>query len=349
MKKNKGVVLEIEGKQAIVLGPGGEFRTIRLHKPVEIGEEIELGPEKVAVFTSWRHWLGAVAAVFLVLALLPFWQQWNQPNLGPVVTYLSLDINPSFQLGLDDQNRVVEEQGLNQEAKELLASTPIHGLAAAEAVNRLTRAAEAAGYLGKNGSPQIILAVASRQGEAKAAQVAALLRQQTKQFLERQQLQVALKTVVTVPQAVQIAAGQGLSLGKLVQNIEEKKNRQEQETVKPATTAVAKGEKQQTVKSEARVQTETKSVSRNSTKQQGQSTKEQKPAVTVKPATTNSGKPQTSQPAPANPTKPAVAQPEDQGIVFITEIDLSLGGEGGTATPSTSGETQTQQQKTDNN
>lgn len=331
MNKNKGVVLEIEGQRAIVLGPGGEFRSVRLRHPVQVGDEIELTVEKAAVLSSWRNWLSAVAAVFLLLAVLPVWQHWNQPALGPVVTFLSLDINPSFQLGLDEQNRVVEEKGLNQEARELLASTPIHGLAAAEAVNRLTRAAEEAGYLGQNGSPQIILAVASKQGEAKAAQIAALLRQQTREFLERQQLQVAMKTVVTVPQAIQIAAGQGLSLGKLAQNIEAKKQKTQAAAAASVNSAPKEPDLQQASAQSNQMQPGQKPGNKTSGKSREKSTNRQ-PVKEEKPAATTPASPApVAQPGAASGNQPAASQPEDQGIVYITEIDLSLGGEGGSA------------------
>lgn len=122
MGRLKAVVLEKNGTLLTVLSSDGAFQKFRYKSAVEIGEEIEI---PVALKTPmWR--IGAsVAAIFLVVFMGVF--GWNVFQPGTAVAMISIDINPSLQLTLDQKGRVLELESLNPDAEQLLTGLPLKG------------------------------------------------------------------------------------------------------------------------------------------------------------------------------------------------------------------------------
>ncbi|MEW6522566.1 MAG: anti-sigma factor domain-containing protein [Bacillota bacterium] len=117
--RERGVVVAIQGRRGVVLSRDGEFRQVKLTGPVSLGDEVYL-PRPVV---SSR--LAQIAAVLVVMVMAGWWWQWIQ--LGPVVAYVSLDINPSLELGVDARWRVVDATGLNPVGAGLLAEVSYRG------------------------------------------------------------------------------------------------------------------------------------------------------------------------------------------------------------------------------
>jgi len=140
----KALVLEKTNGYYTVLTATGEFKRVRHQVRAEIGEEILLQEQKLARFGTWRAWMSA-AALFLFTLLGVFGVNWWQaPN---AVAYLSMDINPSVQLVLDREGRVLDIEANNQDAEELLKGLDLKGQAVREAVQVLVSQAISLNYL----------------------------------------------------------------------------------------------------------------------------------------------------------------------------------------------------------
>lgn len=138
------MVLEVEGSWAVVLTPDGRF--VRRRVPAEgwaPGQEVSWGQ------TPRLSWRGALAlACSLVFFLggggFVYQQYWA---LGPVVAYVSMDINPSLELGVDVRDRVCTAQGLNEDGVRLLEGLPYRRRPLERVVADLTSRAAEQGYL----------------------------------------------------------------------------------------------------------------------------------------------------------------------------------------------------------
>jgi hypothetical protein len=111
----KGVLLELQGRQAVVLTPQGEF--IRVPAPggsLEIGDEIEFAETRS---TPWAKW-GLVAAAAVVLLVAPAGYQTYA--LAQPVAIVTVDINPSVQLTLNKKDQVLKVDALNQDGSLVL-------------------------------------------------------------------------------------------------------------------------------------------------------------------------------------------------------------------------------------
>ncbi|NMA69633.1 MAG: anti-sigma factor domain-containing protein [Desulfitobacterium sp.] len=121
MNEQRAVVLEKERKTLTVLTVEGEFRRIKYKGEAEVGEEISLPTKKQVPVWYFRAGIAAV----LLIAITAVFTWTYQP--ATAVAMLSLDINPSLQLTLDQRGKVFEIQTLNQDAQNLITDLSLEG------------------------------------------------------------------------------------------------------------------------------------------------------------------------------------------------------------------------------
>jgi hypothetical protein len=119
-----GIVLAINNEFVTLLTPEGEFLKARKDKSsYEIGTEIAFTPysgnkQKRSSFLQFSIWkasvAGAAAVLLLIFTILPAFLN------DKVSAYMTIDINPSIEIGLDDDLRVVELNGLNSDGKKVI-------------------------------------------------------------------------------------------------------------------------------------------------------------------------------------------------------------------------------------
>ncbi|WP_027092556.1 anti-sigma-I factor RsgI family protein [Cohnella thermotolerans] len=157
---NRAIVMSLEGKRAIVLAPGGRFVRVPRRPEFQIGDEIELevaeeqpglGLRKLVRNRSFAAAIASCAAV--VLLLIGFWS-FRTP---PVVAYVSMDVNPSVELGIDAKERVRELQALNADAEPIVAAVRYKG-EDVETVTAELAEEMAARHLLNGGESEVVLA-----------------------------------------------------------------------------------------------------------------------------------------------------------------------------------------------
>src|SRR5665648_744480 len=116
MSKIKAVVLEKYGSRYTVLDQDGTFRQVHRRLDAEVGEEIQIA-SWTEYFGGVRIWAGAVALFVLVITSVLGWNMIQAPT---VVALLSVDINPSLQLEIDNQGCFVAFKTQNEDAKRML-------------------------------------------------------------------------------------------------------------------------------------------------------------------------------------------------------------------------------------
>ena len=127
----KGIVMEVKPNTIIMMTPEGEFIKTRKQPSVqyEIGEELTLFPQmeetKATIFQRLRENLpvkpvlsGAAVLLMLLFLLLP---SLNEPE---VYAYVSVDINPSFEMSINQDKEVMDIKPFNAEAEKILERMP---------------------------------------------------------------------------------------------------------------------------------------------------------------------------------------------------------------------------------
>ncbi|MBE3571959.1 MAG: anti-sigma factor domain-containing protein [Moorella humiferrea] len=215
----RGLVVAKQGREVIVLTPEGEWRSIPLSGPVpEVGEEVMLPPAKKA---SRRQVLMAAAAVILLLVLaLPLARRAIVPSV-PVVPayYVGIDINPSIELAVDGEERVLSARGLNEDGEKLLGAVALKNEKIAEAVTILTTEAIRQGYYLPDRKGTMVVTVSPVGGKAKEEKdaVDALgqkVSERARNILRQAGVEAVVETAVIDPEIRSRAEAYGLSPGK---------------------------------------------------------------------------------------------------------------------------------------
>ncbi|WP_409294610.1 anti-sigma factor domain-containing protein [Peribacillus sp. SCS-26] len=118
----KGIVMDINSRFVTLLTPDGQFlKAYNEHGSYSVGEEISFNPvhegKRIGKVNFSRRrnavLLSAAAVFLLILGLLPMFSS------KEASAYMTLDVNPSFELSLDDELKVINLHGLNGDGKKL--------------------------------------------------------------------------------------------------------------------------------------------------------------------------------------------------------------------------------------
>lgn len=155
-----GLVVKIKGKSCIVLTPEGEYKEVPLPKGgvTRVGQEISLQRKKNLPYL--RYFMVAASLLIVVLT--------GQLYLGqtpPAAAYLTIDINPSVELAVSVDGKVVSTRGLNSDGEKVLAEVKIKGRDLREAVELIIARAVIDQYL-KDKEDNVILATLTVEGDA---------------------------------------------------------------------------------------------------------------------------------------------------------------------------------------
>ncbi|MCR4400812.1 MAG: anti-sigma factor domain-containing protein [Syntrophomonadaceae bacterium] len=150
----RGIVVQADGREAVVLTRSGEFKRIRTRRPVLPGAEIE---ERV-----WTADLLSATAAVLVLFMLT----WGIIDFFTVCAYASVEAMPGVELGINRWQVVVTATALNDEGAQLLANLSLRGRGAGTAVRTVIQEAVAQG----TEIDQVIIAVVPVTGAGRGLQ-----------------------------------------------------------------------------------------------------------------------------------------------------------------------------------
>ncbi|MBM7855277.1 hypothetical protein JOC37_001670 [Desulfohalotomaculum tongense] len=158
----KGMLVQKDGKKGILMTPDGNFVKVVLpDKPVQLGEEIEarIAPVKRPVKTMFL----AVAVLVLVL-LIP---GYHYIFSAQAMAYVTMDINPSIELAVDERMNVIKARGINLDGKKIISEINITGMQLYRALPLLVEQAIKEGYI-KSGQNNVILSTVTIAGKEKS-------------------------------------------------------------------------------------------------------------------------------------------------------------------------------------
>ncbi|QGH34067.1 hypothetical protein GI584_08560 [Gracilibacillus salitolerans] len=156
-QKIKGVVMEVQEYQIVLMCDDGTFRNVPRDKhdiPV-IGEYVTYRVKKSPLL-QWNRKqvlpLVALAAILLVAIMnSSFYQPQQQAYL------LAVDINPSMEISLDEDLNVIDITGLNDDAKRVIKDLDVKGKPIDKVINDMVVRLKDEQYLSAD-TPAIITA-----------------------------------------------------------------------------------------------------------------------------------------------------------------------------------------------
>lgn len=155
--------MEIAPKNnVIIMTAQGKFIKVPLKKHVQVGQEIRYSPKRDRL-SAWQ--LGLAATLFL--ALVGSWPLLSGrlvPASMVPAFIITLDLNPSLEMQISADQRVVAVEGLNRDGQDLVSRLAVVGDALRPALVEITAQAEKMGYI-KQGQNQVVVTIASNQDQ----------------------------------------------------------------------------------------------------------------------------------------------------------------------------------------
>ncbi|USK86376.1 anti-sigma factor domain-containing protein [Peribacillus asahii] len=246
----KGIVLSVTKRHITLLTPEGEFvRRNRDNGVYEIGDEVTIIPvERTFPISSKKI---AVIGTFASACLLFFSIIAVQPSTH-VSAYMTIDVNPSVEIGVDDDLDVIELKGLNDEGKRVVKELGVwENKELSTVTENIVAKTKELGYL-KGSTRKIVVSTTMVEKNKKVNQ------QLNKELQHMSQQWPVNRTKVQVIQATKEerneAKRQGLSTGKYVEQkresqrkkIQTNQDNQSQEKSQITNTPVQKTEEKKT-------------------------------------------------------------------------------------------------------
>jgi len=219
----KGVILEVKERYVTLVTPNGEFmKTRKLQQDYQIGEELYFYPieieegKKATFLTSLKGMKGRLILLSFVMFLAVFLFPVNQSRQA--YAYMSIDVNPSIELGLNEKLLVVSIVAFNQEGEGILEKiTDWKEEEAAVVTKQILNEIEGQGYL--NQEREVLISTVNIENESTDLELEETV-EEIQKVTDEDELIV---TVVTAtPEERENAVIQGLTTGVYKQNQEPK-------------------------------------------------------------------------------------------------------------------------------
>ncbi|MFJ7508215.1 anti-sigma factor domain-containing protein [Peribacillus simplex] len=282
----KGVILSVNKRFVTLLTPEGEFlKTKRQERVYEVGEEITFAPAKQKFTLAFSNFHSSfkktavlsIASTFLILfSILPSYFS------GPVSAYMTIDVNPSIELELDNDLEVLKLTGLNEDGKLVIGQLrDWEGKDIKIVTNRIVETTKQLGYL--KGNKQIVVSTTLLK---KNKELDKNLKEEIKEISKQDNVSnTKMKVIQATKSDRKQAREQGISTGKYL----EKKLNEDKEKVKvnkrePAPAPDKKVEEKVVIPKEKSVTLSTVNKSDGEKKKENDAIeKKQKPANEAKP------------------------------------------------------------------
>lgn len=212
MSRSIGVLMKRELDHAVFLTTDGRFIKGRSRvMGAEVGQEVEFVPVRPRI-TDWVR-LGAVAVLMIAILVSGLSVFMTRPVIA---AYITIDINPSLELGIDRHEIVRSAIALNKEAEMLIATVELIGRPVTEALEMVMATATEGGFLEPESEHLVVITTIGvndqhTNQEALTAQLDTVVR-----AMVAEQEHTVVSTMIAPPEAREEARKQGVSVGRLL-------------------------------------------------------------------------------------------------------------------------------------
>lgn len=139
--KRTAIVLELSENNALVMKSGGEFARVKRQASWQIGDSVLLIETPKVTYLK-RVSLVATSFLFIIVAAFIGYNSFISPH-----AIISVDINPSIELGVNRMQKVVSTKAYNDDGEKLLESFSLKGMTYDEALDEIFESDEMREYV----------------------------------------------------------------------------------------------------------------------------------------------------------------------------------------------------------
>lgn len=152
----KAIVVEIKGRDAIVLDKKGQFLKIKNKQHYKVGYEIDVQSSSLHQYYKWMKPASIAAALIMVIGL-----SFGVYSYATPYSYIDIDINPSVEITTNRYDKVLKVEALNEDANKLIKGLSWKNKEVEKVVDLLIKDAIAQGYLKQDQDNTVVLSLVS--------------------------------------------------------------------------------------------------------------------------------------------------------------------------------------------
>lgn len=150
----KGIVIEKNSENCVLLLSDGTFKTVKHTDELEIGTILYINNTVRSAAFYLKKAAPMIAALFLVAFIGVGAYGWSIP-----AQYINIDINPSIELTINRYDRIIKMAPLNEDGEKLLESVDLQLKKYEKGVNAVIETARDLGYLQDEGD--VLISISS--------------------------------------------------------------------------------------------------------------------------------------------------------------------------------------------
>ncbi|MFC4812420.1 anti-sigma factor domain-containing protein [Paenibacillus sp. GCM10023250] len=217
---SRGIVMETGSKHVIVLMPDGQFRKVRTALKPQIGEEITFAEQRRLQRPRKLYSFSVGAAAIMLMLFVPLIVQHvsKQPD---VVAYLTMDVNPSIELGINKDEKVQSLRAINADGADVTKGLMYKGQPLPKVTEAIMDRISAGPYL-NSGEGDVVITSVAVGGAVEPAEEIDLtsrmddaVRRSLAKTEKGRQLKIEVTTLSAPPDVRDVATKIGLSSGKM--------------------------------------------------------------------------------------------------------------------------------------
>lgn len=149
MLSDSGIIVELKTRKAIIMTKDFNLLETKRKPYMAIGQKVTLsGLETLENNriqpTSMMKGLAAIAAIAIITIIIGFNHIYNRDE---TFAYVSLDINPSLELEIDDSQKVIKAKPLNLDSEKIIENLELEKVLLADALNKIIVKSQELGYI----------------------------------------------------------------------------------------------------------------------------------------------------------------------------------------------------------
>jgi hypothetical protein len=146
MKQYMGSILELKNNQAIIITDSCDFVTIHRKPDMFVGQQIEFKDSDIYNSNrKYTKYFALAASLFIIVVCSVLYYRISMTNA--VFAYVDVDINPSIELFIDENSKVLDTKPLNSDAKTLLSNLELVNLPVKDAVSQVIQTSIRLGFI----------------------------------------------------------------------------------------------------------------------------------------------------------------------------------------------------------
>lgn len=156
MTEYTGSVLKLNEKTAVVMTDTCDFVNIPRQPDMFIGQQIKYRKRNLTGNKkALTKYLTLIASVFVIALCSILYFQFFNPD--KVFAYVDVDINPSLEMAIDENSKVLAIKPLNKDAKTLLKELKINNLPLKEALSQVISASVKLGFINDSKNNAVLI------------------------------------------------------------------------------------------------------------------------------------------------------------------------------------------------